>query len=849
MADAPRAKPAETRSFRLYALLFTLSGAAALVYQMCWMRELALLFGNTTEAAATTLAAFFLGVAIGADACGRKTSRMPYPLRAFAGFELLAALLAPLLLLILPLFRVAVADVVPGALDQPLVGGGLRLLVTLLCLLPSSVCMGAAFPALVEAFTRTRGRFGQTASTLYALNTAGAATGALLAGFWLPRALGWRGTLFTGVALGVVVGIIALWRVGRSPSTPPGGDVARPRPPRDWRLLTLAFASGALVLGAEVVWSRLFARVLQNSVYTYATLVVVFLVALAIGAALARALCRVRRDPHQILRALLVVAAVGVALAPRLFGLWQDAPDQSTRGLDFGAYLRAALGLVALVLGLPAIVMGMVFPYLARVREEKGAEAAYGSDWAELLTSNTVGALLGALSTGFLFVPLLGATTTAVLLGAGYLLLVILLDGARRPTWLALVVLLLGGVLFEAALQSSAARDRLLPRRWDASAGHWRAKEELVDVRHGRMGTVTISKTRGGTRRLRIDRDYVLGASSKPRWERLQAVLPLSLASQPRRVFFLGMGTGITAGAAVPFDFIDRIVVAELVPEVVELARRHFRGEVRGLFSDERVDIRPADGRLLLATMDEEFDVVIGDLFVPWRRGVGSLFTRDHLETASVRLAPDGLYAQWLPLYQMSRAEVECVVRTFAAVFPQVTLWRGDFFGKRPILCVVGQKKSRAFDFLETRALFEHVGFYKLLDFDRLDGAVPAMLFAGRVETGGAWPPPGPVNTDDHPWLELQAPVSARGRAAGQSHPCTGSRYLEMLEAARASHGPGLTAYQSITGAVYRSWMEAGHQLHRSLMLPRGDARRAARAAYERLVAVQARPIIGEWSE
>jgi spermidine synthase len=835
-------------SFPLYALLFTLSGTAALIYQMCWMRELALLFGNTTEAAATTLAVFFLGLAIGAHASGRQTSRMHVPLRAFAGFEFLAALLAPLLLLILPLFRAAVTQLVPGALDHALVGGLLRLLVTMLCLLPSAACMGAGFPPLVEAMARARGRFGRTVSTLYALNTAGAAVGALLAGFWLPRLLGWQGALLTGVGLGLVVGVVA-WR--HVPGTPPAPPETEPHPgtPRDWRLLTIAFGSGALALGLEVVWTRLFARVLQNSVYTYATLVVVFLVALAVGAAVAHRLCRLRHEPRRVLRVVLILSALAVVLAPRVFGLWQDAGGGSGKGLDFGAYVRASLFAVTLVLGVPAAVLGIVFPYLARFHTAEAGTRGSGGDWGQLLASNTIGALVGALCTGFVLVPLLGATTVAVLLGAGYLFLVLVLDGTHRIGSLALVVLLLGGVLFEAALQSTAARERLLPRTRDAASGLWRSKEKPLAVRHGRMGTVTVSRTVGGTRRLRLDRDYVLGASSKPQWERLQAYLPMALSKQPERVFFLGMGTGITAGAATSLPFVKRIVVAELVPEVVDLARAHFRPEVRGLFTDNRVQIRATDGRLLLGTSDEVFDVIVADLFVPWRRGVGSLFTQEHLEAAARRLAPHGLYAQWLPLYQMSSEEVACVVRTFATVFPQVTLWRGDFFSRRPILCVVGERSEAPFDFFTPGPLFEQLGRQQHLDFSRLGGALPALLFAGRVERGGAWPPPGPVNTDDHPWLELHAPVSARRRAAGRSSPCTQERYLAVLDAIRADRGAGFERYQSQLMREHQAFLEAGHHLHRSLLLSRKQDREEARAAYERRVPAAARPILSEWTE
>jgi spermidine synthase len=264
----------------------------------------------------------------------------------------------------------------------------------------------------------------------------------------------------------------------------------------------------------------------------------------------------------------------------------------------------------------------------------------------------------------------------------------------------------------------------------------------------------------GRAEAIRVNTHYTLGGSGTLEPERNQALIPLLLHPAPRRVFFLGLGTGITAGAAL-FDQPERVTVCELLPEVVELARRHFVPYVNGLFENPRVTIHAKDGRHCLARSAATYDVIISDLFTPWEAGTGNLYTVETYRLAARRLAPGGVFVQWVPLYQVSRAELATIAVSMAAAFGEVTLWRGDTFGGDAILALVGRAEPAPLDPAMVGARWA-----ALTGQPAEDGRAAALaLYVGNLASGvlaGA-----PRNTLDHPVIEFAAPRTQRAAVAG----------------------------------------------------------------------------------
>ena len=370
-----------------------------------------------------------------------------------------------------------------------------------------------------------------------------------------------------------------------------------------------------------------------------------------------------------------------------------------------------------------------------------------------------------------------------------------------------------------AAVLAAAANTGLPPLRLDGNRS-----ERLLAVWESGYGTVAVTEGTGG-RVLRLNNSYSLGGTvDRIERERIQTLIPLLLHPSPSRVFFLGLGTGITAGEAVRHP-VERVVVSELVPEVVQASREYFEQWTRGLAEDPRVEIRAEDGRQYLAAARETFDVVISDLFVPWHAGTGSLYTREHFETVRARLAPGALFAQWLPLFQLTGREFEVIARTLLEVFPHVVIWRGDFYGNRPIAALVASASPMR---LDPGRVAQRAG--ALAGGDGLALARLLPFYAGNLAAGRGVLGEGDVNTDGHPVIEYLSPMAQWGRDGAESAPLFVSMPLVRFFARLRAEAPlDRDPYLASLTPQQRDYVEAGAFYQRAVVLSLGGADEAAR--------------------
>ena len=297
----------------------------------------------------------------------------------------------------------------------------------------------------------------------------------------------------------------------------------------------------------------------------------------------------------------------------------------------------------------------------------------------------------------------------------------------------------------------------LPPVRVQAASG-----QRLLSVREGTHGTTAVIADERD-RWITVNNSYVLGGMAASEEERFQAHLPLLLHPSPRRVALLGIGTGITAGAALLHP-VEQIVALEIVPEVAMAARLDFADVNSRVMDDPRVRVVIDDGRNYLASSPGAFDVIVGDLLVPWRPAEAPLYTQEHFESVRRALTADGLFCQWLPLYQLSPEQLAIILRTFLDVFPEATLWRGNFIPDAPTLALVGHLGSRPFP---TEAIDARVQALAATTDSNPFLEHPAgmwLFLVGPLKAGMPWFAGAPRNRDGEPWIELLSPVSHAGR-------------------------------------------------------------------------------------
>ena len=397
----------------IYLLVF-LSGFSALIYQVLWMKQLGLLFGNTSQAAGATLAAFFAGLAAGSWFWGRRSSRCGNPMRVYAGLEIGIAITALLYFVVIKGYHAIYPEIY-----QSVHSGAwlllIKFLLALVLIFPPAFCMGGTIPVIGQHAIRIPSRFGSTSALLYGVNTLGATLGAFLAGFFMPLWFGFRMTCFIAMGMTLVVAILA-FLVSRSSSASievdagKGGDEAltvRDRVVDGGKpdlnriaLKAICFLSGFGVLALEVLWTRMFALVLENSVYTFAAILVVVLFCLAGGSLISSALARRNWSPNTTLAILLGLSGMAIALTPTVFMKVTDSFRFLAVKAEWSDFVLLIFKKCALTIGPPALVLGTVFPYLMKTEERYATSP--GRTLGRLAMINTIGAILGSLVCAFL---------------------------------------------------------------------------------------------------------------------------------------------------------------------------------------------------------------------------------------------------------------------------------------------------------------------------------------------------------------------------------------------------------------------------------------------------------------
>ena len=743
---------------------------AGLGYQVIWIRMFALGLGQEMTAVLAVVAAFFVGFSLGAWKLRPQVLRTRRPGLWYAVLEVMIGTWALLTLILIPWLNHAaifLMGVEPSAVWQWVVAFSLPGL----GLLPATAAMGATFPAM-EAFARRYSTDGRCVGSLYSVNTLGAVTGTLFAAMVLVPWLGFDGAI-VGLALvnfGCAGMVIRL--EGRAVTRvvlPQGEMTSTAKRMSPFRVRVALFGTGLLGIGLEVVGVRLLSEMLENTVLTFALVLAVFLAGLAVGAALESRSTQQKALERRFEG--LVIGMVAACLVVRFsldrmgsFAGWlrQALPDH-WMGL---AVAEASVAL--LLFALPTVLMGALFSLLAQVDREN--EGGVG----RALALNTLGGTLAPLLFGVLVFPVLGARGVLVVLACGYTLLLV-------PAWRRMG--LTAGIPLVLSLLPEPELLRLQPG------------ERLVRQRKGAAESVAVVATLDGHRLLRVNSRFTMGGTAPASAQRLHVDLPMLLHPAPRRVLFLGVGTGISFGALAKYP--------DLVADGVELS-----AEVASMlaqFSPEneferwggRLRVLVADARRFVRSGGEPYDVIVADLFHPARDGAGALYTMEHFRAIRGRLTPGGLFCQWLPLYQLDEATLRVVCRTFIEAFPDARAWLLRPNLDTPVLGLVGTLKPRRYpaDWFARR-----VGEPGLRESLRAAGLGDTLSLLGRTVMGPValerYAGNARINVDRHPLWSLTTPSTSSSLG-----PFPYSRIMKMI-ALEGSEAASLLMDEAETAAV-----------------------------------------------
>ncbi|MFA5809794.1 MAG: fused MFS/spermidine synthase, partial [Thermoleophilia bacterium] len=606
--------------FALIYLLFFLSGAAALIYEVVWFRSISLIFGASHLAVATVLFVFMGGLALGSHLLGKRVEQHAKPLRLYGFLEVGIAVFAVLFVLLMKLYPYVYVPLARLGANNTLYISSLRIVLAVVCMVVPTTLMGRTLPVLSRLVSSGPERLGARLSFLYSFNTIGAVAGTLAAGFLLLPYMGVNVTLAIAIGINLAIGLssIALQdtvssHLAREAAHPRGEKgvagkpetfaAAGPTSPIPYRFVLWGIGiSGFCALGYEVLWTRVLSMVIGTTVYGFTIMLAAFLSGIASGSGACGLFLKIGRGREGGSRFFagfgLVQFLIGVTALLVTYTL-RDLPAEAIRiqnlilGTDISEFeVRLVTNfLVAFCyMFLPAFFMGVAFPLAGTIHAEFRNTA--GSSVGEVLTWNTIGAILGASLSGFVLIYLFGIERSlqilvALNMGTG---LLIAASTAERP----LVIWGAAAVTVAVLLALAINPDRW--KSWDTkyfaiyrnnqrdafdTPGKFKDAMENTDVlffREGINETISVIKVKGASQALLVN-GKVVASSMKQDIQCQMALghLPVLLHGNPRRVWVLGLGTGMTLGAVSVHPEVERVTLAEIEPNVLPAARTFSR--------------------------------------------------------------------------------------------------------------------------------------------------------------------------------------------------------------------------------------------------------------------------------
>jgi spermidine synthase len=759
--------------FFLLLVLVGFSGAAGLVYEVMWVRELTHVFGNTTDAVTVVLSAFMGGLALGSAWFGQRAKKDRSPERVLVWLEVGVGVSALMTLVGFQLmdhwFRLLFAQATSSTSEMLL----FKLLSSFLVLLPSTFLMGGTLPVLCQWLVRLPEDTVSFLGKLYGVNTLGAALGCFVAGFFLMEFVGVTQSIrLVALVNFVLAGFFYLFFVRVQPwqalasrpnivtqeSLQPEKDHRSILPPLVWLGL---FAAGMVGLSYEVLWSRLLVFKLKMTAYAFSLMLTTFLLGLGLGSLIISLLRRRRWMSHPGWLFGLVQGLIGVFGLVSLKALgaiegieWFQHIGQLTGGGSWTQVLWAEWVLAGFVMLLPTMLMGMTLPLAAQFMV--GTTKTVGATVGSMFAINTLGSIAGSVLTGVVMIRVFGTQTTMVAISvfslfSGLLMMAVTAkdssgDGAKR--WLS-GLLLLGAAL---GVWATIPGD-LVHQYFNIYESQMSRETTLVYAHEGIEGVTTVHEYPDGYRGISTSSVNVAGTHYTHRTtQKLQAHLPMLVHPAAREVLQIGFGSGETSHLVTTYP-IDRLDLVEISQEVIDTSTRFFRDINYGVVGHPKFFPIIMDGAHFVHLTDRRYDAILNDASWPGYVGCSALYTKDYFLRAKRLLKPKGIMTSWFPVGH--GRDFRVLLATFREVFPHVSVWMAMTHVNQHAL-VLGSLEPLA---LETGSFLERFERFAAKDLQEVDlGSPVAFLDTFQLDNRGleqGLDPKTPVHTLDRPLLEF----------------------------------------------------------------------------------------------
>jgi len=761
----------------LFFALFTISGFSGLIYESIWSHYLKLFLGHAAYAQSLVLMIFMGGLAFGSWLAAHNAERWRNPILAYAIVEGAIGIVA----LVFHNLYVGVSDsfffsILP-AVDNAAVGGVLKWMAASALIFPQSVLLGMTFPLMSAGIIRRYpGHPGGSLAMLYFTNSIGAAIGVLASGFWLIRLVGLPGTIFVAGALNITLALV-VWLIVKVDPEPPaaarsdstGPSAAEPDP------LAALFFFAAAVTGAasfiyEIGWIRMLSLVLGSTTHSFELMLSAFITGLAFGGLWVKRRIDTIQDPVRFSGWVQVLMGTVAIMTVPVYVLtfdWMAALLTALNMTDQGYALFTVLSHgIALVVMVPTTFLaGMTLPLFTHVlmRGREGEKAI-----GRVYSANTLGAIVGVLFAVHIGMPLLGLKTLiglGALLDIGLGLALLHRSAATAGGTMQLRHIAPAFVLGAASLAIVAVGVDLDPRR--LGSGVYRYRSAVMDdhttpvyYHDGKTATVTLLARNGsliiatnGKPDASIQMDPQRQPSSDEVTMIMAAAVPLAYQPDAKSVANIGLGSGLTTHTLLADPGVESVDTVEIEPSMVAAARG-FGEKVARTFGDQRSRIHIDDAKSFFSLENRAYDVIISEPSNPWVSGVANLFSREFYRNVRTYLTDDGLFVQWLQMYEFTDTLVLSILKALSENFSDYAIYSTDDDNFLVVAKPEGRLAEPRFEHVLQGSLgaeLDHVGLRTRDDF-----LIRRLADKTSIDTVLALSH-APTNSDYYPYVDLNA--------------------------------------------------------------------------------------------
>jgi len=761
--------------FSIIGFLFFLSGLTALVYQIIWMRQLSLFFGSDIYAATITLGTFMAGLSLGSYISGSLGDNFKKPILIYGILEIFIALCALLFPLIIfgmdETFRFIYQNYF---FDQPLKYHLFRLLISIFTILIPSIFMGATLPLLIRQFAKKKIELGERVGFFYSINTFGALTGTILAGFILIQIAGISYSNIIMVLINITIGIIAIIfsfnifdkNENFSAKQYEKEDVSNVDKIHKFDskyILFSTFFTGMAALALEVVWIRVLVKSFSGTTHSFSIMLTCFLFGIFFGSKKISKKLSNNYYPILILFKLQLWLAATVALlapltyiAPNIFGNLTWTLISLTDGNFAISSILAQFFVASLLILVPTTLLGASFPAAVQSYVNNFDFRARGTGY--IYAFNTFGAVVGSLIGGFILLPIFGTRISLIIIAALFFFSALFLIKLIKRIENYNNFINFHKFLPIAIFIASSIAISIMPSKTILNYNMQKnTKPNIIYHNDGVSHTIDIVKSDEGhiimmvNGNIEADTTYL-----QKRHFILKAHLPLLLHGEANEVAVVGLGLGITLKSLLNNPLVKNLKLIELSPEMIKA--HQLNPEISGhALKNSKLKIIVDDARNYMNMSSRKFDIITADPIHPRITGVGYLYTKEYYEILKKRLTTNGIVLQWMPMYRISKKSFDVALKTFVEVYPYYSFWYVRGHG-----LLVGSLKPINLDFKDFAERYNQIPIQK--DLRSIDIKTPEELLGhmlmdkdnilSYLNSGGKIL----INTDDNAYLEFHTP-------------------------------------------------------------------------------------------